>query len=65
MTSSQKLAVLSLYPSLSNKTYTLKEYILHDNKNLDIEDPYGSDTEKYEKVANEIMSCIDKLLKLI
>lgn len=65
MTSSQKLAVSSLYPSLINKTYTLKEYVLHDNKNLDIVDPYGSDIEKYEMIANEIMSCIDKLLKLI
>lgn len=45
--------------SIDNKIYTLYEYVL--NKDLDINDPFGSNLEIYEKCFNEIYSLIEKI----
>ena len=56
---------------LNDKVYTLKEfaYIINneeiDRNNLDIADPYGLDSNFYEKTAEEIEEQLQKIIKNI
>lgn len=65
MTRAHKRDVLSIYPNLEGKVFTLKEYIKSDDKYLDIDDPWGYGLDVYKKTAKEIVDAIDKLVEII
>lgn len=56
-----KNKVISIYPDLKEKVYTMKEYAGYPQNDLDIEDPWGYGIEVYKKCAKEIEDCINKL----
>ena len=60
-TRGHKNLVLQLYPNLSGKVYTMKEFSGDDN--YDIGDPWGYNLETYQKCAKEIVQAIDKIIK--
>lgn len=64
MTVSHKKRVLSKYPNVENKVYTLKEYI-GEKEYLDIDDPWGFGIDVYTSCAKEIVYCVDKLIEKI
>lgn len=53
MTVAHKQTSVSMYPFAADKIYTLHEFAL-DDKNRDIIDPIGADTEVYRQTAAEI-----------
>lgn len=62
-TLSHKYSVLHMYPNITGKVFTMKEYVNgKDSKDLDIKDPWGYDIEIYRFCVSEIEDCIDKLL---
>ncbi len=61
MTRDHKKQLLELFPDLTGKSFTLKEYTATVCLNPDIEDPLGDDIKKYREVLKEIRSCIKKL----
>lgn len=63
-TTSHKNNILNKYPELKEKTYTIKEYAGYPEKNLDIKDPWGCSYETYERCAEEIDDCINKIIGL-
>ena len=65
MTRAHKRDVLSIYPNLKDKVFTLKEYIKSDDKYIDIDDPWGYGLDVYKKTAKEIVEAIDKLVEII
>ncbi len=66
MTRSHKMAVIQMYPELSHKVYTLKEYTNYRVEDtIDIKDPWGYDLETYRFCAAEIYECIKILLEKI
>lgn len=66
MTEAHKFNFLTYFPKMSGKVFTLKEYIYGDNiDNVDISDPWGYDIKVYSDCADEIVECVDKLLKNI
>lgn len=64
-TRSHKMAVISLYPELANKVYTMKEYagLAKEGSNYDIADPWGSSIAVYRKCASEIEQCLQEMIK--
>ena len=60
-TRGHKVLVLQLYPNLSDKVYTMKEFIGDENDNIG--DPWGYDIETYRKCAQEIGQVIDKIIE--
>ncbi len=71
MTQSHKNLLLSKFPEIEDKVFTLKEYtILFDEKNdqtytLDINDPYGQPVEVYQECARELEIYLQRLLEKI
>ncbi len=65
LTIAHKRAVLSMFPKLKGKVYTLKEYVQTDNKYIDIDDPWGLDIDVYKDCAKDIVQNVDKLLDKI
>lgn len=66
MTEQHKYNFLAYFPKLKGKVFTLKEYVLGENiGNVDIDDPWGYGIKIYESCAEEIVDCVDKLLKKI
>ena len=65
MTGQHKNNILTYFPKLKDKVFTLKEYVLEDVKNIDIDDPWGYSIEIYDSCSNEIVNCVDKLLEKI
>ncbi len=63
LTNSHKINVLTLYPKLNNKVFTLKEYVDKDTKYIDIDDPWGLNLNTYKACAKEITKMVDKLLE--
>ena len=63
-TNSHKNVVISMYPNLMNKVYTMKEYaeLEEDGKDMDIKDPWGYDMETYRRCIQEISSCLEKII---
>lgn len=63
-TVSHKQIVLNMYPELTGKVYTLKEYvgIGKEGKNMDIKDPWGCNIETYKQCAEEIKQCLEMLI---
>ena len=61
-TKSHKDIVLSMYPNLKDKVFTMKEYAGYPKDDLDIKDPWGYGIDVYKKCAKEIEDCINKML---
>lgn len=59
MTNEQKDLLCYVFPDGENKVFTLYEYIMQENK--DIEDPFGKDFSAYIKCAKEIYNLIEKI----
>lgn len=64
-TMNHKLNVIAMYPELKDKIFTMKEYALYPNNDLDIKDPWGYGLDVYKKCAEEIEECIEKILEKI
>lgn len=64
-TVSHKNNVISMYPELTNKIYTIKEYAGFDKNDLDIPDPWGYDIETYRFCASTINKCLEKIIDKI
>ena len=62
MTRSHKAALLSAFPELGSKVFTLKEYA-GATGDIDVKDPYGMPAETYRKCAKEIKDAVDKLVE--
>ncbi len=58
--------VISMYPSLVDKVYTIKEYANYDTENgLDIPDPWGYDLSVYRKCAAVLDACLDNIVDIL
>ena len=64
-TYNHKTNVISMYPDLENKVFTMKEYAGYPSNNLDISDPWGYGINVYKNCAKEIEECIEKILEKI
>ncbi len=66
-TINHKRRVISIFPELSDKTYTMKEYARLDNngKDMNIDDPWGYDLFTYRKCATEIDKVTNKIIERI
>jgi protein-tyrosine-phosphatase len=55
--------ILNQFPKIKERknVYTLKEYVKN-QKDLNIDDPYGMSMDVYEFCASEIEDCLDKLV---
>lgn len=62
MTLRHKFFLISMYPELKDKIYTLREYVGETENNANIDDPYGYGKSVYSDCAKQINDCIDKLL---
>ena len=62
MTSTHKGMVLRLADNVSQKTYTLNEYVENDG---DIQDPYGGDLTVYSQTYEQLQEAIEKLVEKI
>jgi protein-tyrosine-phosphatase len=60
MTTSHKQNLIQMYPNLTNKIYTLKEYVGMDE--INIQDPWGYGIATYRYCAAEIDTCLNKLI---
>ena len=71
MTRAHKRAVLDMVPEISEKVFTLKEYVnqgpegAQDGDDLDIADPFGRPVEYYRTCAAEIEEALEKLVEVI
>ena len=63
-TTSHKNMLISMYPNLKEKIFTMKEYAGYE-KSLDIKDPWGYDIEVYRFCAAEIEECINIIIEKI
>lgn len=61
MSDNHKRCILSMYPDVYHKVFTLKEYVY--NIPGDINDPFGSSPEDYKDCAREIAAVIEVLAK--
>lgn len=64
-TNSHKNMVIAMYPELTTKVYTMKEYadIDENGKDMDIKDPWGYDMNVYMNCIQEIKKCLEKILE--
>jgi len=67
MEDAHKKKLLQMDPGLGYKTFTLSEYCGPEfySNSLDIDDPYGSDLDRYRITYNMIKARIDRLLEKI
>lgn len=63
MTGMHKKTVIDMYPQSIQRVYTLKEYSCSEDG--DILDPYGQNIDVYKKCAEELKSCILKVIERI
>ena len=63
LTNYHKNVVLKMYPKLTGKVYTLKEYVNPKVDYIDIDDPWGLDIDIYKSCAKEITENIDKIIE--
>lgn len=64
-TLAHKNNVISMYPELKDKIFTIKEYADYDKNDLDIPDPWGYDIETYRLCAETINKCLKKIIEKI
>lgn len=67
MTRSQKITLKQLYPNLTEKIYTFKEYVNYKQSpdDIDIMDPWGYNLTTYQNCAEEIDICTQMLLEKV
>ena len=61
LTVSHKTTVLSLYPKLRGKVYTLREYVYPNDSYKNIDDPWGLSLNVYNECADEIVEALNIL----
>ena len=64
-TVNHKRNVVSMYPELKDKVFTMKEYAGYPDYDLDIQDPWGYGLDVYKNCAKEIEICIEKIMQKI
>ena len=47
----------------ANKAYTLKEFVLERNENIDVPDPFGGSIDLYRETFNELQTLIEQMLE--
>ncbi|MFA9423795.1 MAG: low molecular weight protein arginine phosphatase [Sedimentibacter sp.] len=68
MTNSHKMSILKYAPKVSEKVFTLKEFVntfneeIIDFRNFDIDDPFGMDYSGYYRSMEEIKSELKKII---
>lgn len=62
MTYAHKRKLITKYPELEEKTFTLKEYV-GEKQYIDVDDPWGFGKEVYEACSKEIVYYMDKLIE--
>ena len=62
MTVRHKFFLISMYPQLKDKIFTLREYVGASENDMNIDDPYGYGKNVYSDCAKQINDCIDELL---
>lgn len=65
LTENHKRLILDKYPQLTDKVFTLKEYVNNKEKYKNIDDPWGLDLAVYNSTAKEIVGNIDKILEMM
>ncbi|MDE5414687.1 low molecular weight protein arginine phosphatase [Alkalihalobacterium chitinilyticum] len=61
MTANHKQAIVTRFPELQDKVFTLKEFALgEDSFTGDIADPFGGSVEQYRATADEIEKLLEK-----
>ena len=63
-TLNHKNMVISMYPELKDKIFTMKEYAGFPKDNLNISDPWGYGIDVYRACAKEIKECIKKAFQI-
>ncbi|WP_216829958.1 low molecular weight protein arginine phosphatase [Alkalihalobacterium elongatum] len=64
MTGNHKQFILSQYPEMGEKIYTLKEFALgNEGFTGDVVDPFGGSVEHYRLTADEIEKMVEKIIK--
>ena len=64
-TTNHKNMVLQLYPNLTEKVFTMKEYVGETSEGTDIKDPWGYGMQTFLECAKEIDLCVNKTLERI
>lgn len=64
-TRNHKSMVLSMYPNLAGKVFTMKEFVGDTENGIDISDPWGCNLAVYRKCAADINKIIEKLIEKI
>lgn len=65
MSRSHRNIILNTFPDMSNKVFTLKQYVydyLVESRNMDIEDPFMGDEAIYKNCSMEIKDAVDRLI---
>jgi len=62
-TGEHKVKVINSYPELRKNVFTIKEYAGETADGLNIQDPWGYGKIEYEKCAEELEKCIDKIIE--
>ncbi|AOH57205.1 phosphatase [Peribacillus muralis] len=62
MTQGHKAVIISGYPNMIDKTFTLKEYVLDDKHDRDIIDPFGGSEGIYRETFKELHDLIATLV---
>ncbi|MFD9626136.1 low molecular weight protein arginine phosphatase [Peribacillus muralis] len=62
MTQGHKEVINSGFPSMIEKTFTLKEFVLDDKYDKDIIDPFGGSEGIYRETFKELHDLIEKLV---
>lgn len=65
LTENHKKLILNKYPQLTDKVFTLKEYVNNKEKYKNIDDPWGLDLAVYNSTAKEIVENIDKIIEMM
>jgi protein arginine phosphatase len=62
MTEGHKSVITRAYPQMADKTFTLKEFIIDDNYDKDIIDPFGGSEGIYRETFRELQELIEELV---
>lgn len=62
MTEQHKDSIKTQFPAYTEKVFTLKQFVLKDASDIDIQDPFGGSLETYRSLLAELEPLIDKLI---
>lgn len=63
MTKDHKELLINEIPQAADKAYTLKEFVLERNENIDVPDPFGGSIDLYRETFNELQTLIEQMLE--